>query len=114
MKVVVIDDSRLSVSALQNMLNKLGHEVVGTAFNGTDGAAVCKKERPDVVCLDFVMPDKDGLETAKLIRESQPTVKIIMITQKELDAGTKAAINAIAHVIKPITQDKLEAAFNKL
>lgn len=114
MKVCVIDDSRLSVSALQNIVSKLGHEVIGTAFDGEKGAEVVKEKRPDVVLLDFVMPNKDGLETAKLIRASVPSTKIVMVTQKELDGATKNEINASAYVLKPITADKIKAVLDKM
>ena len=114
MKVVVIDDSRLSVSALQNIIAKLGHTMVGSAFDGEAGVNVAKEHNPDVVCLDFVMPKIDGTETAKLLRKDVPSAKIIMVTQKELDADAKRAINAAAYVIKPITQDKIKTAFASL
>ncbi len=114
MKTVIIDDSRLSVSALQNILAKLGHEVLGTAFDGESGVAICKDKKPDVVCLDFVMPKKDGLETAKMLKKSNPDTKIVMVTQKELDDTTKSSIAAAAYVLKPITFDKMKVAFGKL
>ena len=114
MKVVCIDDSRLSISALQNMVAKLGHEVVGTAFDGDKGVAVAKEMSPDLVLLDFVMPNKDGLETAKMLRAAVPKAKIAMVTQNELDTSTKNAINATAYVLKPITQEKLKNLFDKL
>ena len=113
MKVVVIDDSRLSVSALQNMISKIGHEVVGTAFDGEKGIEVVKSKSPDVVCLDFVMPGKDGMATAQAIRTNSPSTKIIMITQKALEDDIKTKIAAIEYVLKPITLDKLERAFKK-
>lgn len=114
MKVVVIDDSRLSVSALQNIIVKIGHKMVGSAFDGEAGVKVAKEHNPDVVCLDFVMPKIDGTATAKLLRKDVPSAKIIMVTQKELDADAKRAINAAAYVVKPITQDKIKTAFASL
>ena len=113
-KVVIIDDSRLSVSALQNMLQKIGHEVIGTAFDGEFGIMKVKEVKPDVVLLDFVMPGKDGLETAQGIRKIMPNVKIIMVTQNPLDEGIKSQIGALDHILKPITVNKLQAAFSKI
>lgn len=114
MKCVIIDDSRLSVSALQNMVTKLGHDVAGTAFDGESGVEISKQKNPDVVFLDFVMPNKDGLETARALKVSNPGAKIIMVTQKDLDDSTKTSINAVAYVLKPITLDKIKLAMSKL
>jgi len=113
-KVVIIDDSRLSVSALQNMLMKIGHEVIGTAFDGEFGIMKVKEVKPDVVLLDFVMPGKDGLETAQGIRKIMPGIKIIMVTQNPLDDSVKSQIGALDHILKPITVNKLQSAFAKI
>ena len=113
-KVVIIDDSRLSVSALQNMIQKIGHEVIGTAFDGEFGIEKVKETKPDVVLLDFVMPGKDGLETAQGIRKIAPGVKIIMVTQNPLDDAVISKIGALDHILKPITVNKLQSAFTKI
>ena len=62
----------------------------------------------------FVMPGKDGLETAKGIRKIMPNVNIIMVTQNALDEGVKSQIGALDHILKPITVNKLESAFAKI
>ncbi len=108
--IVIIDDSRLSVSALQNIIPKLGHNVVGTAFDGESGVAKVRETNPEVVCLDMIMPGKDGLETAKSLRAVKPGIKIIMITQNELSPTVKSQINAVSYVLKPITQTKIADA----
>ena len=79
-KVLIIDDSRLSVSALQNIISKLGHEIVATAFNGEDGVKKAKDKKPDVVTLDFVMPDIDGKETARRLKQIKANINIVMIS----------------------------------
>ena len=86
----------------------------GTAFDGEFGIDKVKETKPDVVLLDFVMPGKDGLETAKGIRKIMPNVKIIMVTQNALDEGVKSQIGALDHILKPITVNKLESAFAKI
>ncbi|MHA2099799.1 MAG: response regulator [Candidatus Kariarchaeaceae archaeon] len=113
-KIVVIDDSRLSVSALRKIISELNHEIVGTAFDGESGIKEVNDKKPDVVCLDMVMPGIDGKETAMKIRESNPKVKIIMITQSELRGGLKSDIKAVSYVIKPITAAKIQEAFKEI
>ncbi len=113
-KVLVIDDSRLSVSALQNIVSKLGHQIVGTAFNGEEGVKKAKENPPDIVCLDFVMPDFDGKETARRLKQFKPSVNIVMITQQELPPEIKANIGAKSYVVKPITESKIRDAFSNI
>lgn len=112
--VLVIDDSRLSVSALQKMIRDLGHEVVDVAYTGEEGIEKIKSSNADIICLDMVMPGIDGIETAKKIRQERGSVKIIMITQNEVDADAKAQIQAIHYIVKPITNAKLTEAFSKI
>ncbi len=113
-KVLIVDDSRLSVAALQNMIQRIGHDVVGVAYNGEEAIKKVEQLEPDVVTLDFVMPDINGAEVAKKIRSIKSTIKIIMITNDELPIGTKNEIQAQAYILKPITVRKLETAFSEL
>ncbi len=113
-KVLIIDDSRLSVSALQNIISKLGHQVVATAFNGEDGVKKAKDTKPDVVTLDFVMPDIDGKETARRLKQVKANINIVMITQNPLPDSIKGEIFARSYIVKPITESKVTEAFSKI
>ncbi|MHA2090385.1 MAG: response regulator [Candidatus Kariarchaeaceae archaeon] len=113
-KVLIIDDSRLSVSALQNIISKLGHQVVATAFNGEDGVKKAKDTKPDVVTLDFVMPDIDGKETARRLKQVKANINIVMITQNPLPDSIKTEIFARSYIVKPITEAKVTEAFSKI
>lgn len=113
-KVLIIDDSRLSTSALSNMLGGLGHQVLDTAYSGEEGIKKAKETNPDVVALDMVMPGLDGKETAIKLRQQNPNSKIIMITQNEVPSDAKQEIKALDYIVKPITRAKLEAAFEKI
>jgi NarL family two-component system response regulator LiaR len=86
--VAVIDDNedtRLIVRALLRPV----HDVVtfvGDAANGADGLALVRRERPDVVITDLVMPDIDGAEVARRIRLELPKTKIILMSSYIEDA----------------------------
>jgi len=113
-KILIIDDSRLSTSALSNMLSELGHQVLDTAYSGEDGLKKAKELNPEVVCLDFVMPGIDGRETAVKLKQQNSSTKIVMITQNEVAQEAKSEINAVAYIVKPITRSKLETALNQV
>ena len=77
--VLVIDDSVEIREILQQMLKSLGHE--SREFeDGAQGVASYRAQRADVVLLDMFMPDKDGLETLRELRQADPDVRVIAMT----------------------------------
>jgi DNA-binding response OmpR family regulator len=79
MKILVIDDDELIRLTIRNSLKKLGCTVI-EAENGNTGVPMFKKERPDLVITDMLMPDKEGLETISEIRAIDPAAKIIAMS----------------------------------
>ncbi len=78
--ILVVDDSRVSRKILINMLEHSGYTVAGEAIDGKDGVEQYKKLRPDVVTMDITMPQMNGMESLKLIKEFDPEAKVIIIT----------------------------------
>jgi two-component system chemotaxis response regulator CheY len=103
MKVLVADDSLLMRHVLVKILNEAGVESVVQAWDG--GAAVQKveEEAPDLVLMDWVMPNMTGIEAVKKIRASGNKVPIIMCTtegeQNRIVDAMKAGANNF--VVKP-------------
>ena len=79
-KVMVVDDTDHVRRMLRNMLELDGFEVVAEAGNGTDAVAAVNGADPDVVVVDYKMPEVDGLETARRIREARPEQVMILYT----------------------------------
>ena len=79
-KVLVVDDALFMRTALSNMLEEWGLEVVGQGANGQEAVELYDQLKPDLVTLDLTMPVMSGLEALKIIMEKHPTAKIIMIT----------------------------------
>jgi DNA-binding response OmpR family regulator len=79
MKILIIDDDDLIRLTIKNSLKKLGCAVL-EAENGNTGVALFKKEHPDLVITDMLMPDKEGLETISEIRAVNPKAKIIAMS----------------------------------
>lgn len=82
-KVVVIEDSLTDGLFIQEQLTKLGLDVM-LASSGQEGFVLAEKNRPDLILVDMVLPDANGLELCRKIRASKEIaqVKIIMITGK--------------------------------
>ncbi len=79
MKILVIDDEAPVRYALARILRKGGYDVA-MADDGEHGLAIFRKERPDLVICDLMMPHRNGLETIAQIRRESPAMKIIAIS----------------------------------
>ena len=83
MKILVVDDEALLVKGIRFNLQNEGYEVI-TGSTGTQAVALVKEQNPDLVVLDVMMPEMDGLTACSVIREFS-NVPIIMLTAKTDD-----------------------------
>jgi CheY-like chemotaxis protein len=79
-KVMVVEDTAHVRKMLVSMLELDGFDVVAEATDGAEAIAVVESADPDVVVVDYKMPDMDGLETARRIRELRPDQPLILHT----------------------------------
>ena len=100
-KILVVDDERPISDIIKFNLTKEGYEVV-TAFDGREALEQFEAEKPDLVILDLMLPELDGLEVAKEIRKTNHT-PIIMLSAKdsEFDKVIGLEIGADDYVTKP-------------
>jgi DNA-binding NarL/FixJ family response regulator len=80
MRVLLVDDHRLVVEGISNLLSVSGIEVVGIANDGLEAIALAKALRPDLILMDVRMPRCDGLSATRQIKATQPEMKIVMLT----------------------------------
>jgi two-component system KDP operon response regulator KdpE len=108
-KVLVIDDDPSLLRAMRVGLRARGHEVV-TAHNGEEGVSQTALSSPDVVVLDLGLPDLDGLQVCRRIREWS-SVPIIVLSATDAEARKVAALDGGAddYVTKPFGMAELEA-----
>jgi DNA-binding response OmpR family regulator len=85
-RILVIDDDRDVCDSIARLLAHSGYEVL-TAYDGASGLELCRKELPDVVLTDIIMPGQHGAEVIRSLRSSFPTIGIIAIS-----GGGNAAI----------------------
>jgi AmiR/NasT family two-component response regulator len=111
LRVVIADDEAVIRMGLQAMIISLGHEVVGTAANGSDALTKTKSLKPDLLLLDIKMPDLDGLSVAETLAAEMP-LPIIMLTAYTEKSYIERAANAavMGYLVKPINEDKLGPA----
>ena len=80
-KILIVDDEKPISDIIKFNMAKEGYEVV-TAFNGREAIELFEAEQPDIIILDLMLPEIDGLEVAKAIRKTS-SVPIIMLSAKD-------------------------------
>lgn len=111
--VLIIDDHAMVRAGLKQLLEtEADIRVVGEAGDGVKGLELCKSLKPDVVVLDVAMPKMGGLEAIRLMRQSLPNLKIVILSMfsKESFAHEALRAGANAYILKGApSEDLLEA-----
>ena len=109
-RVLIVDDDPVFVKLLQTDLHVAGYEAL-SAKDGYKGIEVARKERPDLIIMDIMMPGMDGHRTSELIKESHLTadIPIIYVTAKDglLDEELAMELGADFYLKKPYEPDIL-------
>jgi two-component system, OmpR family, alkaline phosphatase synthesis response regulator PhoP len=109
--ILVVDDDPEIVTLLSTRLSRRGYKI-STASDGTRALELVKKEMPDLVLLDVMMPGKSGWEVARALKQDPATqnVKIMMVTAigEKTNEITAPIYGADAHIDKPFEFEKLE------
>jgi len=110
-RVVIVDDSAAVARQLQKILEGSGmFEIVGHAKNGIEGLKLYTELKPDIVCMDIVMPQMDGLQTIRTIMSLDKGARIVVISsaagvgEKTMEALKFGAKNVLS---KPFDPDKV-------
>jgi len=107
-EVLVVDDSILTRTILTNIITENGHHVT-EAIDGNDAISKYFESRPDLVLMDLLMPEKDGLTAIKEIIDKDPNAKIIVCSADVQDFRVLEAIEAGAsdYITKPFDNKKI-------
>jgi two-component system, chemotaxis family, chemotaxis protein CheY len=109
LRVMVVDDSSITIKKLTQTLEQLGHQVVCSCKTGAEALAYYQQYQPDIVTMDITMPDMDGIEATQQIISAFPNALIIMVTShgQEQMVIESIEMGAKGYVLKPIKADKL-------
>ena len=81
-KVLIVDDEENIVELIKFNLQKNGYETI-EAYNGKEALNLVENEKPDLLILDWMLPEVDGLEVCKKVKNIDKTISVIMLTAKD-------------------------------
>jgi twitching motility two-component system response regulator PilH len=112
-KILIVDDVETDSQLMASHLREEGYACV-TANNGDEGLEKAKKEKPDLILLDIVMPKQDGYQTCRKIKKDPETkgIPVVMVSSKNQDSDRFWAEKqgASGYITKPFTKDSLVKA----
>ena len=120
-KILIVDDDTWITKVLSKIIMNLNYSNVFVVHNGFDAVATAIKEKPNLILLDLLMPELDGLTTLKLLRtvpETENIKVIICSANNDMDNLTKALkLGATDFISKPFTsetvKEKIDLVLNK-
>ena len=111
--VLLVDDEQSMLKVLERRLLSWGHRTL-SADNGLEALRLAKDQRPDLILLDIMMPEMDGLEVCRRLKASKETARIpiILVTVKatQLSAQERQTAGAFRIIGKPYEPTELEEA----
>jgi two-component system, chemotaxis family, chemotaxis protein CheY len=115
LKILLVDDSRTIRNIQKNTLKMLGHTDITEAADGIEALGCISKQIPDLMLVDWNMPNMDGISLIKKVRETDKKLPIIMVTteaeKSRVLEALKAGVNN--YVVKPFTAETLSEKINQ-
>jgi len=109
MKILLVDDSRTIRNIQKNVFKQIGHTDITEAADGVEALQRIGEARPDLVLIDWNMPNMDGITLVRKIRATDKGLVLIMCTTEAEKSRVLEAIKAGVnnYVVKPFTSDTL-------
>ncbi|WP_026508757.1 response regulator [Butyrivibrio sp. MC2013] len=114
--VLVCDDAAFMRMMIKDILTKNGYNVAGEAENGAKAVEKYNEVHPDLVLMDITMPEMDGIQALKKIKETDPKAVVIMCSAMGQQAMVVEAIQSGARdfIVKPFQADRVLEAVQKV
>ena len=116
-RILLIEDSPTDTAVLTQLLERNGHEVLASA-SAEDGIAVCKREKPDLVLMDIILPGMNGFQATRALSRDADTkaIPVLIVSTKGMDTDKAWGLRQGAkdYIVKPPREDELIARINAL
>lgn len=112
-RILIAEDNELVSLTLEEQIKGLGYDVIGIARNGVEAVDLARRLRPDLILMDFRMPEMDGAEAAKRIQNTHPTPVIMLTAYADYDTIHKAEeAGILSYLVKPVDEHELPPAIS--
>ena len=116
-RILLIEDSPTESAVMSQLLERNGHQVLASG-TAEDGIAVCKREQPDLVLMDLVLPGMNGFQATRALSRDAATGKIpvVIVSTKNMDTDRAWGLRQGAkdYIVKPPKEEALVARINEL
>ena len=114
--ILICDDAAFMRMMIKDILTKNGYAVVGEAENGIKAVEKYNETKPDLVLMDITMPEMDGIQALKKIKEGDPGAMVIMCSAMGQQAMVIESIQSGAKdfIVKPFQADRVLEAVKKV
>lgn len=111
-RLMLADDHRMLREGLRRSMTDQGFDIVGEARDGDEAINLAHDLQPDVILMDVTMPEVDGVEATRQIRQSLPAVRVVMLTMHADQEVLAAAIRAGAsgYLVKDCSTEEIASA----
>ena len=115
-KIMLVDDAAFMRMMLKKALTESGYSDFVEAQDGADAVRKYEEETPDMVIMDITMPNMDGLQALKKIREMDPNAKVVMCTAMGQESMVVDAIKSGAKdfIVKPFDSERIVQTVNSI
>lgn len=114
--ILICDDAAFMRMMIKDILTKNGYNIAGEAENGLKAVEKYDEVKPDLVLMDITMPEMDGIQALKKIKEKDPSASVIMCSAMGQQAMVIESIQAGAKdfIVKPFQADRVLEAVQKV
>jgi len=114
--VLIVDDAQFMRMMLRDILSKNGFDVIGEAETGDEAVEKYRELTPDLVTMDVIMPQTDGINAVKEIMKDHPHARIVMCSAMGQQTLVEEALShgARDYIIKPFSPGKVVETMNRV
>lgn len=114
--ILICDDAAFMRMMIKDILTKNGYNIAGEAENGANAVEKYNELKPDLVLMDITMPEMDGIQALKKIKETDPNASVIMCSAMGQQAMVIESIQSGAKdfIVKPFQADRVLEAVQKV
>lgn len=112
-KLLIVDDSALMRKVLRDILEAEGYSNIFEAANGQEALDICKKEKPELMFLDIIMPEVSGMDVLRELGGAVPTIVVSAVGQHAVIEEAKK-LGALDFIVKPFDKNRVLDRAKKL